>query len=217
MFIGHFAAGFAAKKIAPDISLGTLFLATQLLDLLWPILLLLGIEHVSIDPGNTRFTALNFYDYPISHSLVTSIGWACLAAAGYYFVRKNIRGAMIIAAAVFSHWLFDFVTHRADLPIFPGGETYVGLGLWYSIPGTMFIEVSMYVTGIIFYLQSTKALDTAGRFGLQGLILLLAIIYLGNINAAPPDELAVALGSLSLWFVVAWGYWIDRHRMIRGA
>ena len=76
MFIGHYAVALAAKKAAPKTSFGTLFLAAQFIDLLWPLLLLLGIEHVRIDPGNTAFTPLDFYDYPITHSLLAVIGWS---------------------------------------------------------------------------------------------------------------------------------------------
>ena len=60
MFIGHFAVAFGAKKISPSLSIGTLFLATQFLDLLWPVLLVTGIEMVRVDPGNTAVTPLSF-------------------------------------------------------------------------------------------------------------------------------------------------------------
>ena len=69
MFIGHFALGFATKRVAPQVSLGTLFLAAQFVDLLWPTLLLLGVERVSIDPA-LRGAPLRFEHYPVSHSLL---------------------------------------------------------------------------------------------------------------------------------------------------
>jgi hypothetical protein len=40
VFLGHFGIGFGAKAAAPRVSLGTLFLAAQFVDLLWPTLLL---------------------------------------------------------------------------------------------------------------------------------------------------------------------------------
>ena len=49
MFIGHFAIGFAAKKIAPDTSMAVLLAAP---------FLLFGWEQVRIDPGNTPYTPL---------------------------------------------------------------------------------------------------------------------------------------------------------------
>ena len=60
MFVGHFGLGFAAKQAAPRTSLGTLFLAAQFIDLLWPILLLLGLETVRIVPGLTAATPIEF-------------------------------------------------------------------------------------------------------------------------------------------------------------
>src|SRR5437867_11080197 len=112
MFIGHNAVAFAAKRVAPKTSLGTLMAAAMLLDLLWPIFLLLGIEHVRIAPGATRFTPLDFYDYPWSHSLLMSIVWGAAAAIIYFAVTRYGRGALIIFIGVVSHWVFDFFTHR---------------------------------------------------------------------------------------------------------
>lgn len=94
MFIGHYAVAFAAKKVAPKISLGTLFLSSQFIDLLWPLLLLLGVEHVRIDPGNTAFTPLDFYDYPFTHSLVGVLFWSVFLGLVYFAVRRYARGGM---------------------------------------------------------------------------------------------------------------------------
>src|SRR6478752_1800828 len=69
MFLGHFGLGFAGKRIAPDMSLGSLFLAVQFADLLFWILTIVGAEHFRISPGATRVTPMDFYDYPYSHSL----------------------------------------------------------------------------------------------------------------------------------------------------
>ena len=60
MFVGHFAVGLLAKKNEDQPSLAMMFIAVQLLDLLWPVFILLGIETMSIDPGNTKLTHLNF-------------------------------------------------------------------------------------------------------------------------------------------------------------
>ncbi|HXG37394.1 MAG TPA: hypothetical protein VNL36_01345, partial [Bacteroidota bacterium] len=73
MFLGHFAVALAAKRVAPKTSLGTLIASTQFVDLLWPLFLLLNLEHVLIEVGNTAVTPLNFYDYPITHSLVGAL------------------------------------------------------------------------------------------------------------------------------------------------
>src|ERR1700677_267927 len=143
MFIGHFAVGFAAKKFAPRSSEAVLLTAPLLADLLWPVFLLLGWEQVRIDPGNTPFTPLDFVSYPISHSLLTACGWGALVGLVYWAVTRCGRGAVVIGLSVVSHWVLDYVTHRADLPLYPGGPR-VGLGLWNSVPATIAVEVAMY-------------------------------------------------------------------------
>ena len=213
MFIGHIAVALGAKKVAPKVSLGTLLISAQFLDLLWPILLILGVEHVRIDPGNTAVTPLDFYDYPISHSLVTSIGWSVLFGLGYFLIRRNKMGAWILGAGVFSHWFLDFITHRPDLPLAPGMPTYFGLGLWYSLPLTAIVEGLMFVAGIILYLRSTIALDRIGTYAFWGLIIFLVAIWFGNTFGPPPPNVnSLGYVGLSLWLLVAWAYWIDRHR-----
>ncbi len=152
MFIGHIAVALGAKKAAPKVSLGTLIMAAQFVDLLWPIFLLLGVEHVRINPGDTAYTPLDFYDYPVSHSLLTGVGWAIVFGLVYYAIRRSARNAWILAACVISHWLLDLVVHRPDLPIVPGLKTYVGLGLWNSVPATVIVEGALFVVGIVFVL-----------------------------------------------------------------
>jgi len=115
MFIGHFGVALAAKKVAPRTSLGTLILAAQFLDFLWPLFLLLGLEHVRIAPGSTRVTPLEFIDYPISHSLLMALVWAVLFGGTYYMLRGYARGTWVVAAAVLSHWVLDFIV---PVPIF---------------------------------------------------------------------------------------------------
>ncbi len=213
MFIGHMAAAMGAKKVAPKTSLGTLLLATQFVDLLWPIFLVLGIEHVRINPGDTAVTPLDFYDYPISHSLLTCVGWSVLLGLVYYFLRKNTRGAWVVGLGVFSHWILDFVSHRPDLPVAPGVNTFLGLGLWYSRPATIIIEGLMFLGGITLYAKTTKASDRVGTFAFWSFIGFLVIIWMANtFGPPPPDVNALGYVGLSMWLLVAWAYWIDRHR-----
>jgi membrane-bound metal-dependent hydrolase YbcI (DUF457 family) len=212
MFIGHHAAGFVAKRFAPNVSLGTMFFATMLLDLLWPLLLLADLEHVRIDPGNTAFTPLDFHDYPITHSLLTVVGWSLLAAILYRVVRKSWRDAIVVGVAVLSHWILDFVTHRSDLPLWPGG-TKVGLGLWNSVPGTIVVEVALFIAALMLYLRATRANDRTGSIALWALVVFVGIIYVANITSPPPPNARmIGYAGLAAWLFVPWGYWIDRHR-----
>jgi len=213
MFIGHFAVGLAAKKVAPRVSLGTLFLSVQFLDLLWPIFLLFGIEHVRINVGDTAFTPLDLYDYPISHSLVTVLGWSLLFSLFYFLVKKYSRGAWVLGIGVFSHWVLDFVTHRPDMPIAPGSTTYVGLGLWNSFVWTVIVEGALFAIGIVTYTRSTVAIDKTGKYAFLALVAFLVLSWVGNmIGPPPPDSQSLAYFALLLWLFVPWGYWIDRHR-----
>jgi hypothetical protein len=213
MFIGHYAVALGAKKISPRISLGTLLLASQFIDLLWPIFLLLGLEHVRIDPGNTVFTPLDFYDYPITHSLLGVLGWSLGFGLVYYAIRRSGRNALILGSLVLSHWVLDLITHRPDLPLIPGMEARVGLGLWNSFPATVVVETALFVVGASLYLSATKARDRVGKYALWSFLLLLVALSVGNmVGPPPPNVQALAVAASGLWLFVLWGYWIDRHR-----
>jgi len=217
MFLGHFALGLAAKRAAPAVSLGTLFLAVQLADGLWPLLLLLGVEHVRIVPGATLMTPLDFYDYPVSHSLLALLGWGLAFGALHFARRRSPRAAGILAAGVVSHWGLDVLVHRPDMPVLPGGP-FVGLGLWNSMGVTVALELGFYAVGLAIYAATTQATDRTGRYALGGLVLLLLAVWVGAVfGPPPPSERALALSALALWLVIPWGYWIDRHRRIRRA
>jgi hypothetical protein len=216
MFIGHFAVGFGAKKVSHQVKLGTLFFAAQFLDLLWPLLIIAGIEHVRIRPNVFPFLRLDLYDYPISHSLITSLIWSGIIGGAYYLNNKSKRNAIIVGCAVFSHWLLDFISHVPDLPLTPGLSIFVGLGLWNSTIATIVVESVLFLFGIFLYLRTTKAKDKIGVIALWTFIIFLAICYIANIvGPPPPDAGPVGWMALSMWLFIPWGYWIDRHRQNR--
>ncbi|PYQ57765.1 MAG: hypothetical protein DMF53_21805 [Acidobacteria bacterium] len=217
MFVGHEAIGLAGRAKTPWISLGTWLMAVQFLDLLWPIFLLLGWEHVRIAPGITKLCPFDFYDYPISHSLVGALGWSVVFAVGYLFLGRSeralrSRGALLLGAGVFSHWLLDLIVHRRDLPILPHGP-YVGLGLWKST-AELWIEGALYVAGIALYLRATRSRDAIGRWGLWVLLVLMAAMWLSGPFSPPPSDVrTLAWGGLVVgWLIPLWGWWVDRHR-----
>jgi membrane-bound metal-dependent hydrolase YbcI (DUF457 family) len=217
MFIGHFGLGFAAKRVEPRLSLGTAFLAAQFLDLLWPTLLLMGVETVRIAPGATAVTPLIFDHYPVSHSLLGAAGWGLALGVIYALTRKSARGSLLVAALVVSHWLLDAIVHVPDLPLMPSGETLIGLGLWQSRLGTLAVEVPVFAVGVWVYATSTRATDKAGRYGLVGLVAFLVLVYFGNLlGDPPPSATAIAWVGQAQWLLVAWAYWVDRHRTHSG-
>jgi hypothetical protein len=213
MFLGHFGLAFAAKTVAPRPSLGTAVLAAQWADGIWPILVLLGIERVEIRPGITAVTPLDFVSYPYSHSLVADLAWAAIFAGTYGTLRKDWRGAGWLALLVMSHWVLDVVSHRPDVPTWPGGPK-LGAGLWNSLPATLATELALFAAGVWIYLASTVARDAFGRVLAWTLVITLVALYFAAVFGPPPPSVpALAVTGLLGWLFVGWGYWIDRHRV----
>ncbi|MBT4099826.1 MAG: hypothetical protein HOM68_15260 [Gemmatimonadetes bacterium] len=215
MFVGHFAIAFGAKKYASHVSLGMLFLACQLADLVWPNLVLLGIESFEIEPGITVLTPLDFTYYPYSHSLLGLVGWSLLLAGLYSLLRRTgKRAAIVIAVVAVSHWFLDFLTHRPDMPINFDQTTLVGLGLWNHPVIAVPLELLLFALGIWIYARHTRPIDKIGTYGLWGLGTFLLITYAANLLGPPPPSVtAVAWSAQALWLVVALAFWIDRHRV----
>lgn len=219
MFIGHFAVGFGAKRAAPRTSVTVLLASALFLDILWPVFLWLGIERVRIAPGNTAFTPLDFEHYPWSHSLVMAIVWSLVLAALYRARTRYAVGAVWVGICVFSHWVLDWVTHRADLPLLPVGGPRVGLGLWNSVAGTAIIEIAMFAVGLTLYLRTTRAKGWAGHVPLWSLVLVLMYAYIGNVEGSPPPSVAALrmVSTIMIVVLLAWFLWIDRTRTLRSA
>ena len=215
MFIGHFGVALAAKRLAPRTSLGALILAAQFLDLLWPMLLLLGFEHVRVVPGITRVQPFDFYDYPFSHSLTMVVRWSLAAGLLYYVVRRYGRGAWVVGTLVLSHWVLDLLVHRPDLPLWPGGPKY-GLGLWNSWPASISLEVLFFGAGVWLYVSATGARDRIGTYALWSLMVLLFLGWLAaTFGPPPPNVHQLAIGTMGMWLVVPWAWWADAHREFR--
>lgn len=218
MFIGHFAVGFASKRVAPRTSVALLIAAALFADILWPLFLLLGWEHVRIDPTATRFSPLDLYDYPWSHSLLALLTWATAFAFIYWRVTKYRPGAAMIWVGVLSHWVLDWITHRPDMPLAPGSARF-GLGLWNSIAGTMVIELAMFAAGILLYLRATRACDRIGKYAFLAYIVLLIGIYVADPFSSPPDSVRELMwtGIIAECILLPWAWWFDGHREPRRA
>jgi hypothetical protein len=215
MFIGHLGIAFAAKRVAPQISLGALFAATMWLDLIWPFFLLVGWEQVEIVPGDTVMTPLRFVSYPLSHSLLMVLGWAVLGTILCYTISRDRIGSAVIGMVVVSHWLLDVVVHRPDLPLYPAGPE-VGLGLWNFPAGAISIELLLVAVGVYLYVQTTQAMNKIGRWSLIGLLAFVGAVFAANLlGPPPPDPMAIALVGLLTWLLPLWAWWIDRNRQPR--
>lgn len=213
MFIGHYGVGLGAKKYAPGVSLGLLFIAVQFADLLWPWLLIFKVEHVALRPGTNMF---NFIDFPYSHSLFMIAIWSVLFGGVYWLFKKDARAAIVLGICVLSHWILDFIVHFSDLPLYPGSTHMYGLGLWASRPGTLVAEFAFLFGGLYLYLKSTKPKNNRGKWGLWVLIFLLVSLYLMTFFGPPPTGVdSVGWEAQSLWIFVILAFWVDKNRALK--
>jgi hypothetical protein len=216
MFIGHFAVGFAAKRAVPRVSLAVLLVAALFADVLWPLLVLAGLETVRIAPGATAFTPLEFISYPWSHSLLLLVFWGAVLGGAYRGIVGGRRTFIVVGALVVSHWVLDWITHAPDLPLYPGGAKY-GLTLWNSVGGTMALEIALFAAGLYVYMRTTQPADAVGRWGFVAFAATLCVIYLGDAlsGTVPPSVTAVCvIALLATPLFALWGWWADRHRRV---
>jgi hypothetical protein len=215
MFIGHFAVAFAGKKVAPKVSLGTLFLAAQFLDVLWPVFVLLGAEHFRIVSGITKVSPFDFYDFPISHSLFMALTWAAAVGLVYFILKGDKVSSLILSGLVFSHWILDVIVHRPDLALLPQGP-YWGLGLWNSKVGTILVEFGLLAAGAWIYKNATKKKDPLGDWVFYTLLATLAVFYSLTLFLPPPSNpnMVAWSGIIIIWGFILWGDWADRLRKV---
>jgi membrane-bound metal-dependent hydrolase YbcI (DUF457 family) len=208
MFIGHFAVGLLSKKNDKLPSLAMMFLAVQWLDLIWPILVLFGIESLSIDPGNTKLTHLSFDFYPYSHSLLASFVWSIILGAFYFFFTKSRNRSLILGGLVMSHWILDLITHRPDLPLTPFSEIKVGLGLWNYPVAEIIFELLIFTFGAWLYFKSS---NFKRKTSFWILIAFLIVVHLMNLfGPPPPNTMAVAWSANLMWLIILWAWWIEK-------
>jgi hypothetical protein len=217
MFLGHYGLALAAKRLEPKVSLGTLFFATQVLDILWGAFLLLGWEHVRILPDDNPLLVLQFYDYPISHSLVAALGWGLAAAVLYYSwptrdTTRHWQAAALVGAVAASHWLLDLVVHLPDLPILDDESPKFGFGLWRHVGVSVGLELVVLAAGFAVYVRSRSRRHPVRRIRLAIVLLLVVAIYLVSLlSSEPPSVTAIGLSVfLVLPLVSLLAAWADR-------
>jgi hypothetical protein len=210
MFVGHYGISFAAKKVAPSVSLATLFVAVQLLDVGWSILVLLGIEKVRIVPGITASNALDLYYLPVTHSLIGALTWSLAAALAYRLVRPSAApiAAVVVGGAVFSHWVLDLLVHRPDLSLYDD-TAKVGLGLWNFPAVELPLEIVVLFGGLWLYFGT----GVTRRTGMVMFTILMAIIQVLSFLGPPPaSDRAEALTALGAYVVLAVGIGLLERR-----
>jgi hypothetical protein len=216
MFVGHYGPSFAIKSVRRGIPLWLLFVAVQLLDFGWSVLVLLGVEKVRIVPGITASNPLDLYFMPYTHSLVGALLWSAAAI----LLCRPLRGvgdwaaAVWVGLAVFSHWVLDFLVHRPDLALYDN-RAKVGLGLWNYPVIALSLEALLLFGGMFLYLRRTKSRNAIGRFGwpIFGVLMLgiQGYVFFGPPPASPSAAAVTALVSYVVFAVAA--QWLDRQRV----
>jgi len=198
MFVGHYSVAFAVKSEQNKIPLWVLFVAVQLLDFIWAPLVLLGIEKMRITPGITAANPLDLYYMPYTHSLIGALAWSALAFLVYKVTsRTKVAAGLIVALAVFSHWILDLIVHRPDLAIYDD-TLKVGFGLW-NYRGLEFgLEMVILIGGIIIYLKRNVVRSVVRKYSLIIFGVLLILIQTGNTFVSRPlsSDHAVAFTAL---------------------
>jgi hypothetical protein len=210
MFVGHLAVALAAKRAAPAVNVGWLMAGVTALDLVWPLFVLAGIEHVRIAPGATAFTPLIFDSYPWSHSLVMAGVWGLVLAALARW-RGVSSAALLLVALVVSHWVLDYVTHAPDLPLWPGPSPRFGLGLWNSVAWTFVVEGAMWLIGIVLYLRFRPLCGWKSQVAFWSLVTITTIMWVaGPWSPPPPSPEALGWFALIGWIVIPWAALAER-------
>jgi hypothetical protein len=219
MFIGHFGIGLALKRADRTLSLGLLFIAVQLSDLIYGVTLLTGIEKISIISGTNPLTSAQYNFFPYSHSLVATLILAGLVALILLVVPFKIglsksRTALVMATAVMSHFVLDVIVHNPDIDLLGNGVYKIGLGLWNYPIASYVVEALLLITGLWIYLKSTKAKNFSGKCGLPILSVILLILngvntfvlYPTNVESFAVTMLVVYLATIIIAF------WLDPKR-----
>jgi hypothetical protein len=217
VFVGHFAVGLAGKHWAPKVSLGALMLAGAFSDVLWILFFTLGIEQVRIRPGLMVANSLDLVYIPFSHSLLMDAVWGGAFAAIYFARRRDSRGAWVLVAAVVSHWVLDFATHRPDMQLAPGVDLRLGLALWNSRLATFVVEGALWFAAVWLFARSTKPVGRAAVYGFWTMIGLLSALWLISLRGDPPPDLRSLAITNAFFFAVveAWAFWMNRKRVPR--
>lgn len=219
MFVGHYGVAFLAKAKAKELPLWQLFIAVQLVDVVWAPLVLLGIERARIVPGITKSLPLDLYYMPYTHSLIAACVWSTVVFLAYRALRPSGRrvAALVLGLAVFSHWVLDLLVHRPDLPLWD--DTYkVGLGLWNYPLAAFLVEGGLLISGLVLYLRSSVAVAPGGAYGgwLFAVVLLITQAFVVIVQPLPSTTFAAVLFLASYVGLAATVHWVEPMRRAKG-
>ena len=202
MFVGHYSVAFAVRSEQNKIPLWVLFVAVQFLDYIWATLVLLGIEKLRVIKGFTAGSMLDSYFHPYSHSLITAVLWSGVAALCYKPLCRWLgygytnAAALVVGAAVFSHWILDLIAHPRDLPIYDN-TAKVGFGLWNYRNPEFALEIALLALGIALYL-ARNAIPAFRKGAVIAFGIALVVIQIGD-TYVPRTALSDKATTLGVW------------------
>ncbi len=205
MFAGHVGAALAFGRADRRVNVGVFVAGALLLDLLLWTFVLLGWESVTI-PADYARTHQPEFEFPYSHGLVASLAWSALAGVAFYFwyPRRDagkLRGAVLVTAAVFSHWILDVLVHAPELPVAGAKSMKIGLWLWHNIPLALGVEALFAAGGLYLYLAGAR-LSRVRKIALAVLTLLILVFTIAGMTVAPPPPSITAMAATSCITIV---------------
>ena len=219
MFVGHFGVGLALKRADKTLSLGLLFIAVQLSDLIYGVTLLTGVEKISIIASANPLTSAEYVFFPYSHSLVATLVLAGLVAlifliAPFKSSLPKSKTALVMATAVLSHFVLDVISHNPDMDLLGNGVYKIGLGLWNYPLASYVVEALLLITGLWIYLRTTKSITLSGKYGLP--ILSVILLILNAVNTFGPPQTNMEYFAITMFAVylvtIVFAFWLDRKR-----
>jgi membrane-bound metal-dependent hydrolase YbcI (DUF457 family) len=208
LFIGHYSVSFAGRAEEKRLPLWLLFLAVQWIDVMWSLLVLMGIEKVRIVPGFTASNALDLYYMPYTHSLLGVLCWSALAYVVCQLVTpwRSAKTGLILAGAVFSHWVLDLIVHVPDMALY-GSVGKMGFGLWNYRGAAFALEIAVLFAGAALLYRTA-----AHKARLIGFVVFLACVQVVNIFFFPPpkSDQAMAISAFVSYMVLAlMAWWVE--------
>jgi len=211
MFVGHYGVAFAAKRASPRLPLGLLFLAVQLLDVLFAVFVFLGIEKLRIVHGFTAYNPYDLYWMPYTHSLAGALVWSVLAGWIFWLASRRLPrrerriASAVLAGAVFSHFVLDVPMHTPDMALWPGADApKIGLGLWNHPVASVLAELVVLVAGGWIYLRGSQARSRFARIGTVVFsVFLVALTVSTPFQSDPTSARAFAVTALAAYFALA--------------
>lgn len=156
MFMGHYGPAVwdsQRGKTKPIIALWQGFLAVQAIDIVFALLAILGVE------GTVVINDQPFFNIPWSHSLLTAVVISLVTGLMFYRLKPTVgkKGFWVIVILAFSHWVFDLVVHRPDLPLYPGSGLVFGFGFWNFPLSAYVLEMGLLGAGLFYWVRVTRS------------------------------------------------------------